>query len=78
MKDKQKKSLEDLDFLTELTPSEQEGINGGVNPTLTSYQEPIIVGGAASLSPTPYVPPEDDDNLYKQPLSLSPTPKIIG
>jgi hypothetical protein len=50
MKDKQK-SLEDLDFLTELTPSEQEEINGGFGD-LTSEGKPIIVGDSTRLPPS--------------------------
>lgn len=76
MKDKQK-SLEDLDFLTELTPSEQEEINGGTSNDLTSPRpKPIIVGGGAQRASATYVPPDDEDDLYKQPLNLTPNPII--
>ncbi|MBD2355410.1 hypothetical protein H6G41_12405 [Tolypothrix sp. FACHB-123] len=72
MKDKQK-SLDDLDFLTELSMSEQEQISGGTSNDLTSARKPIIVGGRASLSPTPYVPPEDDEPL---PQTIDPTSRL--
>ena len=53
MKDKQK-SLEDLDFLTELTPSEQEGINGGADTSLKLTNEGNTDPNTSS--PTPFVP----------------------
>ncbi len=72
MKDKQK-SLDDLNFVTELSMSELEGISGGASNDLTSPRKPIIVGGQASLSPTPYVPPEEDEPL---PQTIDPTSRL--
>ncbi len=66
MKDKQK-SLEDLDFLTELTPSEQEQINGGISNDFTSPRpKPIIVAGTAQMAPATYVPPDEDEQNYPE------------
>ncbi|KYC42479.1 hypothetical protein WA1_21185 [Scytonema hofmannii PCC 7110] len=60
MKDKQKQSLEDLDFLTELTPSEQEGINGGGSALNITYgSNPVPNGGSATpFSPVAFDPIE--------------------
>jgi hypothetical protein len=77
MKDKQQ-NLENLDFLTELTLSEQEEINGGAgkDPGFTSPSNPPIVGLPGSLSPITELPPDDDETIYKQPFPRTITAKI--
>ncbi|MCF4970127.1 hypothetical protein [Nostoc sp. CMAA1605] len=60
MKDKQK-NLQHIDWLIELTPSEQEQINGG---SLTSTQD-TDPNGRPAIAPTPLPPPpQPEGDLY--------------
>ncbi|MBD2363756.1 hypothetical protein H6G36_21635 [Anabaena minutissima FACHB-250] len=59
------KKLKDIDFLTKLTLSEQEQINGG-NLDLTSDGDGTPGGRSPGFGATPEPPPpEDEDDLYK-------------
>jgi hypothetical protein len=71
----QLKKLKDINFLTKLTLSEQERINGG-NTTLTSDQEEDPSGRSTGgmLPPPPPPPPTPDgsvitDTRYKSSLT---------
>jgi hypothetical protein len=64
MKDKQK-SLKDIDFLTELTSSEQEKINGGAGKSLTSPQETDPnTPSTSSFAPATEPPPPPENPWY--------------
>ncbi|MEA5552680.1 hypothetical protein VB713_17190 [Anabaena cylindrica UHCC 0172] len=67
MKDKLK-NLKDIDFLTELTPSEQEQINGSGIELTSPLPAPVPNGrstnGMLPPPPEPTPPQEDDSNWY--------------
>lgn len=70
------KSLEDIDFVTELSMDELEAISGGVDNSLGTYKKPSIIGGSTQGFAPVTEPPPPDDNVDKTPRVISITPII--